>query len=213
MFKPFLQADALHRPPPLGAVPDKALRLHAATDPDRRGVERFVRQVYAARFGADLRSFAPVLVSLRDGADIVAAAGYRPAAQGPLFLERYLPGPVEALLAPHHETPPERGRIVEVGHLAAGRPGEGRRLIRLLGPHLEALGFDWVVSTLTEELRHLFQRLGVEPIALGAADAALLGPEAALWGRYYDHRPAVLAGRLGLALQRMRQRADGKGRA
>jgi len=174
--------------------------------PERAAVERFVRRVYAERYGADVRQFAPCLVALHDEGEIVAAAGYRPAGPEPLFLERYLPAPVEALLGSDDAPRPARQRIVEVGHLAGTRAGAGRRLILLLGPHLAARGFQWVVSTLTEELRHLFVRLGVAPLALGVADPAALGDDAAGWGRYYDHRPVVLAGQLELALQSLARR-------
>ncbi len=87
------------------------------------------------------------------------------------------------------------------------RAGEGRRLILLLGPHLAGQGFEWVVSTLTQELRNLFVRMGVAPLALGVADPAVLGDEAAQWGSYYDHRPLVLAGRLDAALQMLARRS------
>ena len=181
--------------------------LHPDGDPRRLQVEDFIRQVYARRFGARVTHFAPVLVSLRDRAGtLVAAAGYRHAAQGPLFLERYLDAPVERVLARHDEPMAARADIVEVGHLAAGRAGEGRRLIYLLGPHLAALGFQWVVGTLTQELRQMFVRIGVVPLELGPADSAALGPDAKEWGSYYDHGPLVLAGHLPDALQRMSKR-------
>jgi hypothetical protein len=177
------------------------LIVHRPGEPGRRDVERFISQIYAARYGADLQTFAPYLVSVRADGRIVAAAGYRPADEGPLFLERYLDGPVEALLPPGAAGPCGRAGIVEVGHLASGCAGEGPRLIRMLGLHLAALGFDWVVSTLTQELRALFLRLGVEPLTLGEADPSALGPEAARWGSYYDHRPTVLAGQIAPALR------------
>jgi hypothetical protein len=183
------------------------LLLAGAGHPDRRAVERFVRRVYAERYGADVRRFAPWLVALRDEAgELVAAAGFRPAAGGPLFLERYLPGPVETLLADEAAAHPAREQVVEVGHLAAARPGEGRRLILMLGPLLSERGFQWVVSTLTEELRHLFVRLGITPIALGVADPSRLGADAARWGSYYDHHPLVLAGHLDAALRVLARR-------
>lgn len=183
------------------------LRLHHGGDPGRAEVEAFVAGVFAQRFGAELREFAPWLVSLRDDDDaIVAAAGYRRAGDGPLFLEHYLEAPVERLLAPAAGSPPSRPAIVEVGHLAATRAGEGRQLIRLLGVHLAAQGFQWVVSTLTEELRHLFVRLGVAPLALGRADPHLLGDAARSWGTYYDHSPVVLAGYLPQALRQLARR-------
>ncbi len=176
--------------------------------PRRAVTEAFIRRVYAEHYGADVRHFAPQLVALHDdGGGIVAAAGYRSAAEGPLFLERYLAAPVETLLGAEGRPAPGRGRIVEVGHLAGGRAGAGRRLIGLLGPHLAALGFQWVVGTLTEELHQLFARLGIVPLALGVADPGVLGADAAAWGRYYDHRPLVLAGPVELALQPLARRS------
>ena len=149
--------------------PGPRLVVHDEDDAQRAEVEAFIGRVYARRFGAQVRAFAPTLVSLRDPLDgsILAAAGYRSARQMPLFLERYLDEPVESLLAAQAGAPlPSRDGIFEVGHLAADRSGEGRRLIFLLGPHLAAEGAQWVVSTLTEELRHLFVRLGIAPLAL-----------------------------------------------
>lgn len=189
----------------VAAVP--RLRVHAPGDPGRAAVEDFIRGIYSERYGADVRQFARSLVSLRDGDDeLVAAAGYRAADQSPLFLERYLGTPIEARLAGAAPAAPARSRIVEVGHLAAGRAGEGRRLVLLLGPHLASQGFQWVVSTLTEELRHLLLRLGIMPMPLGVADPAMLGDEAARWGSYYDHRPMVLAGRIDHALKSLARR-------
>jgi hypothetical protein len=190
---------------PLAA--SSTLRQYSAADPCRPQVEAFIQRIYANRFEAQVKAFAPVLVGLhdRDGA-LVAAAGYRAAHTGTLFLERYLSQPVEALLYGGNATPGHRNGIVEVGHLASDRAGEGRRLIRLMGPLLAQNGFDWVVSTLTQELRHLFVRMGVAPLALGYADPSLLGNAAQDWGRYYDHQPVVLAGQLPLALKALNRR-------
>ncbi|MDF1485428.1 thermostable hemolysin [Ramlibacter sp. H39-3-26] len=202
--------------PQAGDVPPAAntvslrpeLAVHGLNDPRRTEVEAFIFSVFAQRYGAKIQHFAPVLVSLQDGGEIVAAAGYRSAAYAPLFLERYLPSPVEALLASEARAHRLcRSSVVEVGNLAASRVGEGRRLIALMGPHLAAQGFQWVVCTITAELRHLFVRLGVTPLALGTADPAALGPDAARWGTYYDHRPVVLAGHLGQALRHLALRA------
>jgi hypothetical protein len=180
--------------------------VHGPHDPRRAEVEAFIAGVFAERFDAQVRQFAPMLVAVRDADGIVAAAGYRAAAEAPLFLERYLGAPVETLLAAQVGSRPAREHIVEVGHLAAARAGEGRRLIRALGVHLAGLGHEWVVSTLTEELRQLFVRIGVTPLALGHADPALLGEDASCWGHYYEHRPVVLAGQLRQALVQLARR-------
>jgi len=187
-------------------APRQQMVSHREGDPGRVEVEAFIRHVYAKRYGADLRSFAPTLVSLRDGGGIVAAAGYRTATQGPLFLERYLDAPIEFLLSEQAEVPPMRSSIVEVGHLAAIRAGGGRRLIRTLAPQLASLGFQWVVSTLTKELRHLLIRIGITPLALGTANPFALGADASHWGSYYDHCPLVLAGHLECALLQLARR-------
>lgn len=205
----------LYLPPPSCASPLRRDRptfpttLHAVEPGhgDRAHAEAFIRRVYRERYGAKVQAFAPRLVVLRDAAGaIVAAAGYRPAGTQALYLERYLDAPVETLIAVHDGHAPSRASIVEVGHLAASRFGEGRRLIMLLAPYLAAHGFQWAVSTLTEELRHLFVRLGMPPLQLGVADPAALGTEARDWGRYYDHRPAVLAGRIDTMLKLLARR-------
>lgn len=191
------------RSPSIPAAP--RLHLHLPEDPARAEVEALIRRIYRERYQARVRQFTPALVSLREGEGatgrIVAAAGYRFATQ-PLFLERYLDRPVDQLIGTD-AVAPDRARIVEVGHLAAAEAGQGRRLILRLAQHLAALQVEWVVSTLTEELRQLFNRMGVTPLALGAADPQRLGADATDWGSYYDHRPVVLAGSLPLAMRRL----------
>ena len=199
-------------PAPASEPDDRRARLTIAhrQHPDRPAIESFIQSVYGACYGARVRDFMPTLVALRDdGGELLAAAGYRCAGEHALFLERYLDRPVELLLAAGDPAAPARERIVEVGHLAAARAGQGRRLILQLGPHLAAQGFDWVVSTLTQELRHLFVRLGIVPVPLGRADPALLGAEAAEWGSYYAHHPLVLAGQVAPALQVLARRRSG----
>lgn len=185
------------------------LTVHPLNDPRRADVEAFIGRIYAQRFGARLTAFAPTLVCLRDplSQHILAAAGYRRAHEGTLFLQRYLNAPIGQLLALHQGgSPVAPDSIFEVGHLAAGQSGAGRHLIFLLAHHLAVQGASWVVSTLTEELRHLFVRLGVTPLALGRADARVLGEAAAEWGSYYDHHPLVLAGQVQQALRLLERR-------
>jgi hypothetical protein len=207
---PRLAARASDPPvlPVTGSPPARQLVRYTALGPGRAAAEQRVREVFLARYGAHVQQFAPVLVGLHDGEDrLLAVAGYRPADTGPLFLERYLSQPIQSLLADGSAPAPGRQRIVEVGHLAALQAGEGRALIARLGPMLLDSGFDWVVCTLTQELRSLFLRLGVATRALGVADPAVLPPdEAAAWGTYYDHRPVVLAGSLQAARQRLQAR-------
>lgn len=176
-----------------------ALHSHDASDPQRAEVEAFIRRVYAEQYGARITGFAPTLLSMRDAQGrLRAAAGFRSASDGPLFLERYLTGPVDQLLSSHAQV--DRDRIVEVGHLAALQAGDGRRMAARVAAQLVAQGQDWIVCTLTAPLRHLFTRLGIASITLGVADPARLGAEAPAWGSYYKQAPLVQAGYLPDAL-------------
>jgi hypothetical protein len=185
--------------PPAAAV----LCVHGPRQAGRAEVEAFIRGVYADRYGAVVPGFAPTLVSLRDGEGaIIAAAGYREAGAGPLFLERYLAAPVESVLGALVTPAPHRSAVVEIGHLAAGhRAGAGYHLMALLGPHLGELGFGWAVSTLTQGLHRLMLRTGIRPMVLAPADPRSLGREAAAWGTYYEHHPVVVAGEVAPALR------------
>lgn len=187
-----LTPAALPQPPSAFPVAGR-LTAHTPCDPQRTEVERCIRQTYAQRYGALVPAFAPVLLALREGGQVLAAAGYRRAADGPLFLESYLAAPVEQLIAAQAGRPVARAQIVEVGHLAAPRRGEGRRLVQLLGPFLLHEGFDWVVGTVTQELQLMLVRLGLVPLLLGPAHPDALGDQAQYWGSYYQHTPVVLA--------------------
>lgn len=200
---PSLSSRAVTPPAPVPA--EAVLCVHGPRQAGRAEVEAFIRRVYAQRYGARVPGFAPTLVSLRDGdGTIMAAAGYREARSGPLFLERYLGAPVESVLGALVAPPPLRSDVVEIGHLAAGDgagAGAGYQLMALLGPHLGGLGFGWAVSTLTQGLHRLMLRTGIRPLVLAPADPAALGGEAAAWGRYYEHRPVVVAGEVAPALR------------
>jgi hypothetical protein len=176
--------------------------------PRRSESEHFIRSVFARHYDARVDSFAPDLMLLEQADRITAAAGWRGAAQGPLFLETYLDAPVEAHIARLAASPVARARIAEVGNLAAITPGGGARMILTLAEHLDRLGFEWVVFTATQELIGIFAKLGLPPLALGVADPARLGESARDWGRYYDSQPVVVAGRIRLALERMHNQPE-----
>jgi hypothetical protein len=170
--------------------------------PRREATEHFIRGVFARHHGALVRQFAPDLLLLEQAGRIAAAAGWRGASDGPLFLETYLDETVECHIARLAAFPVAREHIAEVGHLAAAKPGGGVGMILALAEHLDRLGFEWVVFTATRELIGIFAKLGLPPLALATADPTRLGAAASDWGRYYDNRPVVVAGRIRLALER-----------
>jgi hypothetical protein len=192
-----------------------ATRIVALDAARRTETEAFIRQVFARHYDARVASFAPELMLLEQvgrSADsatslgssrIAAAAGWRGAACGPLFLENYLDTPVQNLIGRLAGHPVARQRIAEVGNLASITPGGGVRVMLALAAHLDSLGYEWVVFTATQELIGIFTKLGLPPLALGIADPSRLGAAARDWGRYYDSRPVVVAGRIRLALARL----------
>lgn len=179
-----------------------APRHAIAGSPRREAGEAFIAEIFRRRHGAELRSFAPNLVLMERSGRIAAAAGWRAAAEAPLFLESYLDAPVEVAVSRAAGHAVGRERIVEVGHLASDAPGGTVAVILALASHLDRLGFEWVVFTATDELISIFRRLALPPLAIAVADPRRLGARANDWGRYYDSRPVVVAGRIRLALER-----------
>ncbi|OOG42865.1 thermostable hemolysin [Polaromonas sp. A23] len=175
--------------------------------PRRREAEAYIRSIFASRYQADPAAFAPNLVMLEQHQRIIAATGWRGAGAETLYLERYLDAPIEAAMESLASEKVVRERIVEVGHLAADKPGGSIHVILTLGRHLHRLGFEWVVFTATQELIGILTKLGLPMLALAKADPARLGDDAAAWGTYYNTQPIVVAGRIQLGLDRMRRQA------
>lgn len=171
----------------------KQLTVYGESDPLRAEVEQCIRLVYLQQYRALVPEFSPFLLALRQDKEVLAAAGYRKADQGPLFLERYLSAPIDELITSQMHFHVLRHGIVEVGHLAALHRGEGKNLLLSLGPYLLQEGFEWVVGTVTKELRILLERIGIKTLFLGNATAQALGEQAHCWGSYYDHAPVVVA--------------------
>jgi hypothetical protein len=177
-----------------------------AGSPRRAEAEAYIRTVFARRYNAQACALAPHLAMLEQEQRIIAAAGWRGAGAETLFLERYLDTPIEVAMAQRAGQSVVRERIVEVGNLAADKPGGSIHVIRTLGRHLHHLGFEWVVFTATQELIGILTKLGLSMLALAQADPARLGDEASAWGTYYDTQPIVVAGRIQPGLDRMSRR-------
>lgn len=171
----------------------------------RAAIEAFITEVYRARFAARVGSFAPTLVALSIDGELAAAAGYRRASEA-LYLERYLGEPIEAAIRARTGVRVRRDSVVEVGHYASMRHGEGRRLMTPLARHLHLAGARWAATTATGPLRRLYGRLGLRACWLAEATRDTAGPDGAEWGTYYDHAPAVVAGPIARSLAQLERR-------
>lgn len=195
-----ISTDSL-APPPARAPGPRLEPMHR-THPQRAGFEAFIAARFARAYGARLTHFLPHLLGVRDALHCwQAAAGYAAAGVQDLFLEQYLESPVEQAIARAAGRPVLRNDVVEVGNLAATSAGMARALIPLLARHLHRMGYRWVAFTATRPLRNSFLRLGLQPLALAAADPARLADGGASWGSYYAQDPVVMAGRIALGLR------------
>ncbi|GAB3740374.1 thermostable hemolysin [Silanimonas algicola] len=195
--------------------------LDAATDPDwvptllgpddeRGTAEAFVARVYRDQFDARLAEFMPWLLVFHDRQGMLrAVVGLRPAKGQPLFVEQYLDQPAEQAVATALGRCIDRDAMVEVGGLAALRPGDARRLILCLTRGLHRAGLRWVLFAATRQLRNAFDRLGLATVALAPALASRLRPGATDWGRYYDTSPTLVSGDIaaGMAFLEAREAA------
>jgi hypothetical protein len=173
------------------------LTLYRPGDPNRAVIEEYIRTTYSRVHGASIRSFMPLLLSLCETPDtIIGAVGYRPAAQGRLFLERYLNRSVEAAIASTIGQPVERTHVVEIGNLACRDKAAARRLMWELPRHLIAERYVWLVFTATRAVRSLLGMFQAPLIELCHADASRAADSGDDWGRYYDTDPRVMAGYL-----------------
>lgn len=158
---------------------------------DSKGVEDFIVQTYAKAYGAKIGVHYPILMSVRDEAGtILAALGFRYAANGPLFLEQYLSHSVEDIL----DTP--RSAITEIGNLASSGGGASSFLFVALSAYLDGKGQTHAVITGTNFIEKRLRTLGLRPIRLSAADPGLLLHKNENWGTYYDTDPHVLVGQV-----------------
>jgi hypothetical protein len=186
------------------------VELNGPEDGNRAQTERYVRLCFKRMYGADIRKFMPVLMSLRnDDGRLLGTLGFKTAQEGPLFLEQYLDRPVEQVLASKINRPVDRGGLVEVGNLAVSVSGGGRWLITALTAYLHSAGAKWVVFTVGPALRNSFARLGIELLDLGPAELDCLpSEERSCWGSYYDQKPRVMAGYVPQGHEVMQQRCE-----
>ena len=181
------------------------LFCHDANDPQRGELELFVQRAFASRHSARVCSFMPTLLALRnDQGDICSVAGFRSAADQPLFLERYLDEPIEHAIASATRRDVSRSQIVEVGNLAGMNCRSAMRLVLQLPRVLLDRGQRWIVFTATDTVRHLLANYRAPLIDIAPAHASRVQGLGDDWGRYYETDPRIMVGYLpdGLLLSR-----------
>jgi len=180
--------------PPRLIAPPASLSWCLPADPLRPELQRCIERAYARAHDAHISHYHEMLVGAHaEDGRVLGVIGASLATHGRLFLESYLSAPVELELSRRVGGLVPRDGLVEVGNLAAARPGAAPFLVSALAQNLHASGMRWAVLTATAQVRRLLGELGADLVDLGAADGQALGPRLADWGRYYDRDPRVTA--------------------
>jgi Thermostable hemolysin len=161
-------------------------------DARRRSAEEFIKDTYAARYGARLETFPSRIIALLDHRDaILCAAALRFLDDG-FFSERYLDAPIEDVVSAMSASAVTRSAIFEVTTLASRAPLATAEFITEIGSFGEKAGFDWSFFTLTRRLHLMVSRLGIAATFLGEADRGRIA-DSERWGTYYACQPRVYA--------------------
>jgi Thermostable hemolysin len=187
--------SAADTPAPRRLPAGRRWHLCRAGDPLRPALEAFIRAGFRRRHEASICSFMPRLLGLYEDGQLVGAAGYRRAAEEPLFLEQYLTEPVETLVARRGSAGHvDRADIAEIGNFAASRCATAVTLVQCMAGLVQRNGHRWVVFTATRTVRGIMERMGIALVEIGRADASRVDGNADHWGRYYDTDPRIMLG-------------------
>jgi hypothetical protein len=158
----------------------------------RPAVEAMVRNVFYTEYGARIAAFPErMIVVLDDTGAPRCAAGLRDAQTG-FFSEQYLELPLEQAIGQAAGRAVGRDAVLELGSVAASRPGALLMLLRGFAHVGLDSGYRWGVFTATSRLRRLAQRFAIDIADLGPASASrIANPQD--WGRYYENDPRVCA--------------------
>ncbi|MBS0883644.1 thermostable hemolysin [Pantoea sp. JGM49] len=157
----------------------------------------FIREHYFRRYGAELSSLLPDILTLEDGRGcLIAACGMAPASAGMMYLERYLDRPAEGMLSDIFKGQIFRSSIVEIGNFAATDGLAVRVFYAAICRLLNHYGYSHIVFTGTRKIRNTFCRMNLHPVVLADAEGERLGSEKAQWGSYYLNAPKIMAGEL-----------------
>ncbi len=172
------------------------IKLAFRGSPDWNNAVDLVRQKYRRVFEADTMPdpdcFVVCLKSQAAGGPrrVVACVGMSFGTTRPFFSEKYLEQPIHEVLTRMENQHVPREAIVEIGSMASVERNAGLELIRILPMMTLCLGKQYGLMTSTEQLRGIFQGVGIPFVPLQASDGQRLGAEALqAWGRYYDNVP------------------------
>jgi len=112
-------------------TPYPSLDLHDKNSAGRATVEAYIGQQFNDIYGASIRDFMPLFLSISCRSKPITALGIRPAGDRDLFLEQYLPRPIETFVSKVAGEFVSRREITEIGNLVATQRG-GSQLLNFI---------------------------------------------------------------------------------
>lgn len=179
------------------------LKMGVLGDSMHADAQVLIAAQYKKHFDCDLRHFMPNTFSLYRGDILKACAGFSSADQNPLFLEQYLDQPIEAMLSEQFDCPVSRRDIVEIGGFAVDDKQFALPMMIQLAPAFRAAGFQYAVCTVTSVVQRCLDKIGIQSVSLGAADANRVDTTGNAWGKYYALTPVILAGNIQTNLEKI----------
>jgi len=158
----------------------------------RKAAQNHIRKVYRNVYGAEINSFAPLLVTATSTeGDILCAAGIRTSADG-FFSDTYLDSNFSTTLLLRSGLVVPADEIMEVVSLASITQFPVLPVLDSMISWGRQRGMTCGVFTATAQLRRLLKRTGMAFIPLCPANPACVSaPES--WGSYYESDPWVCA--------------------
>lgn len=170
-----------------------AVLIYGPGQSGREEIEGYIARQFHQHYGATVTQFMPYLLALKQGEQIIAALGLRPAAGEPLFIEQYLDQSIEQTVsAAVCSSRPRRG-MMEIGNLAGMQPGASYLLFMAATEVFFIRRYEWAVFNATLGVQNVLRKLGFNFIALRESDPRRLGEQAGQWGSYYDSPSSVIA--------------------
>lgn len=177
--------------------PSPELEIHTIDATTRIQAEQYIARQFSRSYGAKIKEFLPLLLSLRCNNSLSAITGICPAGDKQLFVEQYLKHPIDAETSKLSSQITQRSTIVEIGNLASHQRGATLLLFVLLAELLHHAKFKWLVFTATPHVQKTIGKMGfhLTPIT-EALPHHINSSTIADWGSYYETKPWVVLGRL-----------------
>jgi hypothetical protein len=186
-------------------LPTHSYALYEPEDQGRAEAEYAVKRIFRKVYNADITDFSTLLITAQHEEEVDAVIGLRNAGQTQLFLESYLPKPIEKLLEQDYGMNISRDSFIEIGNLVATRAGSSRQLFIMLAFALYEAGIEWVTFTATKQVELLLGKLAFQPIVIGKAQHEAVVNGESSWGTYYIDTATVCIGNVKQAIETLKQ--------